>query len=89
MYWIPNEILWARHLALIVHNTVLTYTLTLSVVLVGVVLGSILASSWVDRMQSRALVLGFLQVISGLLVLGLMLMPESFWKHLRSLQRRG
>lgn len=34
-----NEVLWARHLALLIRNSVYTYTLTLTEVLLGVVLG--------------------------------------------------
>jgi spermidine synthase len=74
-----NEVLWTRHLAMLARNTVYTYTLTLGVVLVGIVLGSAAVSLWVDRGRGRAFGLGLLQVVSGLTVLTLMLLPPSVW----------
>ena len=43
------EVLWVRYLGLLINNTVYTYTLTLSVVLIGLVLGSILAAQFSDK----------------------------------------
>ena len=39
------EVLWTRFLALLMHNTVYTYTITLSIVLLGIVLGSVLVGA--------------------------------------------
>jgi spermidine synthase len=77
------EVLWARHLALVVANTVHTYTLALAVVLVGIVLGSLLASTCADRVRSRALLFGLASTLSGLSALLLMLLPAPFWGSLR------
>jgi spermidine synthase len=74
-----NEVLWARHLALLIRNTVYTYTLTLMAVLLGIVIGSAAAATWFDRSKSRVLWLGSLQVAAGLVTLGSMLIPADFW----------
>lgn len=74
-----NEVLWARHLALLIRNTVYTYTLTLTAVLIGIVLGSVAAALCFDRSKSRAFWFGALQVSTGFVTLGLMLIPADFW----------
>ena len=74
-----SEVLWTRHLALLIQNTVYTYTLTLTAVLVGIVLGSFSAALCFDRSKARAFWFGALQVATGLVVLGIMLIPADFW----------
>jgi spermidine synthase len=76
------EVVWTRFLALLVRNSVYTYTITLTVVLVGIVLGSLLASRLFDRRLPRAVSFGALQVLTGLSVLTLMLLPVAFWRGL-------
>jgi spermidine synthase len=80
-----NEVLWARHLALIIQNTVYTYTLTLTAVLVGIVLGSAVAAIFFDRSKSRAFWLGALQVAIGFVTLGLMLIPAEVFEYFEPL----
>ena len=63
------QVVWARHLTLLVRSTVTTYSLTLTVVLLGIVLGSVLASFLFDRRLPRAASLGALQVLTGLSIL--------------------
>jgi len=75
-----NEILWVRYLSLIVHNTVYTYTLTLTIILIGIVLGSIVASCLTDRMFRRALFFGSVHIISGIMVLTLLMQPAAWWQ---------
>ena len=75
-----GEVLWTRYLGLLIHNTVYTYTLTLAVVLVGIVLGSILASQFSDKSTTRARHFGTLQVLTGLAVLTLMTLPKNVWQ---------
>ena len=75
-----SEVLWTRYLGLLIHNTVYTYTLTLAVVLVGIVLGSILASRFSDKSAMRARHFGTLQVLTGLMVLILMTLPKHVWQ---------
>ena len=74
-----GEVLWTRYLGLFVHATAYTYTITLSVVLLGIVIGSFVASRWFDRQSIRAPALGVLQVLSGLSLLALMMLPAPFW----------
>ena len=74
-----NEVLWTRHLALLIKNTVYTYTLTLTAVLAGIVLGSAAAGLHFDRSRSRAFWFGSIQVAIGLVTSGLMLIPADFW----------
>jgi spermidine synthase len=80
-----NEVLWTRHLALLIRNTVYTYTLTLTAVLIGIVLGSAAAGFHFDRSKSRAFWFGSLQVAIGLVTLGLMLIPAGFWSRFEPL----
>ena len=64
-----SEVLWTRYLRLLTRqNSVYTYTLTLTVVLVGIVLGSFLASRLFDRSTPRARYFGLFQVLTGLSV---------------------
>lgn len=74
-----NEVLWMRHLTLLIRNSVYTYTLTLTAVLIGIVAGSAAAALSFDRSGSRPFWFGFVQVAIGILTLGLMLIPASFW----------
>lgn len=74
-----NEVLWTRHLALLINNTVYTYTLTLTAVLIGIVLGSAAAGLYFDRSKSRAFWFGSIQVAIGLVTSGLMLIPSALW----------
>jgi spermidine synthase len=78
-----SEVLWTRFLALIVRNTITTFTITLTVVLVGIVLGSVLAAARFDQARSRAFVFGLLQAATGLSVLALMLLPAEVWLGIR------
>ena len=75
-----SEVLWTRYLGLLIHNTVHTYTLTLAVVLVGIVFGSMLASQFFDKSAIRARYFGTLQVLTGLAVLTLMTLPKDVWQ---------
>jgi spermidine synthase len=78
------EVLWTRFLGLLMHNTVYTYTITLSIVLLGIVLGSVLVGARSDRWRARAFVFGLLYVLTGLSVLGVMLLPPGAWTRLGS-----
>jgi spermidine synthase len=80
---LAQEVLWTRFLALVVRNTVYTYTLTLTVVLAGILLGSFAAARGFDRTRARAAWFGALQVATGLSVLLLMSLPASSWNGFR------
>ncbi len=80
---IASQIVWARHLALLVRTTVITYTITLTIVLIGIVLGSALAAPLFDRAGKwRAFAFGGLQVLTGLTLLTIMLLPPAVWQKL-------
>ena len=75
-----SQVLWTRYLRLLTRqNNVHTYTLTLTVVLVGIVLGSFLASRLFDRSTLRARYFGLFQTLTGILVLIAMTLPYTFW----------
>lgn len=80
---IGAEVLWARFLALIIHNSVVTYTLTLATVLAGIVLGSLLAARLADRRQvlgvERASWYGLLQLAAAVAAAAAMFLPVAWW----------
>ncbi len=87
-----NEVVWARFLSLLLHNTVYTYTLTLAVVLVGIGVGSLLSGRWLDRIggiRGRARLFGAIHVLLGLVVLGSLYLPVSFWRTWADPERLG
>ena len=80
-----SEVLWTRYLRLLTRqNNVYTYTLTLTVVLVGIVLGSFLASRLFDRSTPRARYFGLFQILTGLSVLTVMTLPHTFWAGVKN-----
>ena len=87
---IAAEILWSRFLSLLIRNSIYTYTITLGVVLLGVVLGSLLSGRLVDRLTDPRRKVPFatgdlfaaFQVASALLILILMFLPAGFWRGL-------
>ena len=80
-----SEVLWTRYLRLLTRqNSVYTYTLTLTVVLVGIVLGSFLASRLFDRSTPRARYFGLFQILTGLSVLTVMTLPQTFWAGIKN-----
>ena len=80
-----SEVLWTRYLRLLTRqNSVYTYTLTLTVVLVGIVLGSFLASRFFDRSTPRARYFGLFQILTGLSVLTVMTLPQTFWAGIKN-----
>ena len=80
-----SEVLWTRYLRLLTRqNNVHTYTLTLTVVLVGIVLGSFLASRLFDRSTPRARYFGLFQILTGISVLVVMTLPHTFWANVKN-----
>ncbi len=76
---LAHEVLWTRYLSLWMPNTVSTYTLTLTVVLLGIVLGSLLSAVVSDRLRWRAGLFGAAQVASGLAVMVVMQLRPAWW----------
>lgn len=84
---LANELLWTRFLANFIRNSVYTYTLTLTVVLAGAVLGSLMAAPISDRAAGRRSLLGWFAVLqsgSAALILILTHLPARFWIGLSS-----
>jgi spermidine synthase len=88
---LAHEVLWTRFLALLVRNTVVTFTISLTVVLLGIVIGSLVVSRVVSPAgrSKRSLgggqdawTFGALQILIGLYVLTLMLLPPAAWQKL-------
>ncbi|HUG90529.1 MAG TPA: hypothetical protein VML55_06830, partial [Planctomycetaceae bacterium] len=80
-----NEVLWTRFLSLLVYGTVETYTLTLTLVLVGIVLGSFLVARCFDGVERHALAFGAVQAATGLAVLAALMLPWRWWAAWMSL----
>ena len=78
------EVLWTRFLALVVRTTLHTYTLSLTVVLLGIFLGSCMASRLSNGVTGRPRLFGALQVLGGLVMLATMLLPPRAWQVLHS-----
>jgi len=80
------EVLWSRFLSLVIRNSVITYTLTLAVVLAGIVLGSWLAGRVADRRRllgvDRAAWYGLLQLFAGAVLAVVMFLPVAWWQAL-------
>ena len=79
-----HEIVWARFLSLLMHNSVYTYTLTLTVILAGIVLGSGLASTLFVHTRRPAALLGGLQAAIAVTVLGTLFFPVEYWQLWRN-----
>lgn len=79
---LAHEVLWTRFLSLLVHNTVYTYTLTLALVLVGIVIGSAVVARFGDRWRRPALWFGAAQALNAIVSLGLVLRPADAWTRL-------
>lgn len=83
---LANELVWARFLTNFIRNSVYTYTITLTVVLVGTVIGSLWAGPRYDKQcEIKSLFLDFakLQSASALLVLVLTHLPVIAWLYLK------
>jgi len=77
------EVFWSRFLSLVIRDSVTTYTITLAVVLSGIVLGS-LAISWLDRRnflpeKSLPRLFGTLQILSAIAIILAMFLPARWW----------
>jgi len=73
------EVVWTRFLSLMIRHSVTTYTLALTTVLVGIVIGSWLAARLWDRNISLAPAYAALQAGAGLGLLALTGLSAEFW----------
>ena len=80
------EIFWSRFLSLVIRDSVTTYTITLAVVLTGIVLGSLLVGLLEKggrrKRLSLPLLFGVFQLAAALAVIGLMFLPARTWFNL-------
>jgi spermidine synthase len=77
-----NEILWTRFLSLLIRSSVYTYTLTLTMILLGIVLGSLLSAGLFDRFRNRSFAFGLIQVLTGMSVLVVLRLPVDSWRSM-------
>jgi spermidine synthase len=75
-----HEVVWTRFLSLVLHNNVYTYTLTLSVILLGIVIGSWIISRGPDQSERHAFHFGMAQVASAILVFLVLMLPAGLWQ---------
>jgi spermidine synthase len=73
------EVLWTRYLSLWLPNTVHTYTLTLSVVLIGIVAGSLFTTLFANWISRKIVWLGWAQVLSSCATMGVMQLRPQWW----------
>ena len=77
------EIFWSRFLSLVIRDSVTTYTITLSVVLAGIVLGSLIVAGLEKTRRfeqvSLPLLFGVFQLAAALAVTLVMFLPAQLW----------
>jgi spermidine synthase len=59
------EVVWARFLSFLLHNEFYNYYLMLSMVLLGIGVGSLVYARWLDRVKKRLRLLGLLEISLG------------------------
>jgi len=74
------QILWSRFLSLILHNTVYTYTITISTVILGIVFGAILASIILKRKGDVTSLLALFFIATLTVLVGTLYLPSEMWK---------
>ena len=81
---VGGEVAWTRFLSLLVEHDVHSYTITLGVILIGIVLGALLAARLSDSIASRAALFGALQVFAGIYIVVLTSLPPRAWNAVGS-----
>jgi spermidine synthase len=76
-----HEVVWTRFLSLVLHNNVYTYTLTLSVILLGIVIGSLIIRRSDDQSERHVFRFGMVQIISAILVFLVIMLPAQIWQN--------
>ena len=75
-----NEVVWTRFLTLLIDNNVYTYTLTLTVILLGIALGSLFSTRLKSDFKRNTFLFGVLQILSGLVTFAIIMAPaEVVW----------
>jgi len=80
---VAAEVFWSRFLSLVIRDSVTTYTITLAVVLTGIVLGSLLVGLLErgGRLQRGTIsfLFGIFQLLAALAIAVLMFLPAGLW----------
>ncbi len=76
---LANEMLWARFLSLIIQNTVYVYTLTLTIILAGIVLGAFIISRFSDSIRREADFFGYIYLLFAVSSIIIISLPITFW----------
>ena len=79
---LAGEVLWTRYLSLHLNGTVENVAVTLTVTLLGIVLGALLAARVGDGPLGSPAGFGALQVTNACVVLGTLLLPPAAWRAL-------
>ena len=81
---VASQVLWSRFLALIVNNTVYTYTVTIATVIIGLSIGSFIAGLFDSKIKNRGAAIGIVLIgnVSSFLIA--LLLPASLWLHITS-----
>ncbi len=74
------QVVWYRFLSLVIRDTVIAYTMVLTTVLAGIVIGSWVAAALAAREGRVARVFGAIQICFSLTVIGLMSLPAETWR---------
>ena len=69
MFALSYEIVWTRVLQMTIGTTVYVFSTMLIAFLVGIALGSAVASKWADKLKRRLLAFGLLEITIGLITL--------------------
>jgi len=76
-----HEVVWTRFLSLVLYNNVYTYTLTLSMILFGIVIGSMIVRRGSDVSERHVFQFGLVQVVSAIIVFLVMMLPFPIWQR--------
>ncbi len=76
------QIIWSRFLSLVLHNTVYTYTITISTVILGIVFGSLLASKLVKKKERIASLLGAFLIATLTVLIATLYLPADLWQSI-------
>jgi len=77
-----SQMLWSRFLSLIIHNSVYTYTITLSVVLSGLALGSLISARLTRRITDFSKTLGIIISLELTFFILALFLPASIWQSI-------
>ncbi len=80
-----GQILWSRFLALIIHNTVYTYTITITAVISGISLGSLISAKLSSKERDFSKLFGILTVVNLTSFIAAIYLPAFIWLTIGSI----